>query len=131
MISFAPGCISPRSFTAAGLVTPSQAGALSRWRFAKEYSDGSVFSKKAEGIPVTPSFCGVDFTPLGGSRAFPSRRRAVGEFGGIAWAALDSSEPRATMAVPLQYHLLITADSSPQSVASRANGAVHFFARVT
>ena len=44
---------------------------------------------------------------------------------GIARAALDSLGQRATMAVPLRIHVFVTADSSLQSVAARANGAVH------
>src|SRR5580700_3505658 len=47
MISFAPGFISRRFFTAAGFDMPSQIVALSRCRSAKEYPDGSVFSRYA------------------------------------------------------------------------------------
>src|SRR5271156_1057228 len=56
MISFAPGFISRRFFTAAGLDTPSQIVALSRRRFANEYSDGSLFRRYAADIWSTSGF---------------------------------------------------------------------------
>jgi chemotaxis family two-component system response regulator Rcp1 len=48
-----------------------------------------------------------------------SPKRGVGEFDGIACAALDSFEQRATMAVPLQNHVFVAADFSRQPVAAR------------
>src|SRR5260370_20766424 len=57
MMSLAPGGISRRFFTAVGLETPSQTVTLSRWRSAKEYSDGSVLSRYCEDIDT--HLCGL------------------------------------------------------------------------
>src|SRR5271165_2815866 len=58
MIKSVPGGISRRFLTATGFVTPSQMVALSRWRSAKEYSEGSVLRRYSRGMKV-PSACMV------------------------------------------------------------------------